>query len=53
MQPDEARRADARAAAIDFAAEPPLLENVLFHCQQTVEKAFPVSNERIRSAATR
>lgn len=51
MQPDEARRADARAwlakagidlraAAIDFAAEPPLLEDVLFHCQQTVEKAF-------------
>jgi len=51
MQPDDARRADARAwlaksgtdlrgMAIDLAAEPPLLEDALFHSQQAVEKAF-------------
>ncbi len=51
MRPDDARRADARAwltkaetdlraASVDLAAEPPLLEDTLFHCQQAVEKAF-------------
>jgi HEPN domain-containing protein len=31
---------DVRGAEIDLAAEPPLLEDVMFHCQQTVEKAL-------------
>jgi HEPN domain-containing protein len=29
-----------RAARHDLTAEPPLFEDVLFHCQQGVEKAF-------------
>ncbi len=31
---------DFRGAAIDLDAEPPLLEDALFHCQQAVEKAL-------------
>lgn len=31
---------DLRAARLDLAAAPPLLEDALFHCQQAVEKAF-------------
>ena len=31
---------DVRGAEIDLAAEPPLLEDVMFHCQQAVEKAL-------------
>lgn len=51
MQPDAARRADTlawlrkaegdlRAASVDLAADPPLLDDALFHCQQAVEKAL-------------
>lgn len=31
---------DVRGAEIDLAAEPPLLEDVMFHCQPAVEKAL-------------
>lgn len=31
---------DLRGASIDLAASPPLLEDALFHCQQTAEKAM-------------
>lgn len=31
---------DLRGAEIDLAAVPPLLEDVMFHCQQAVEKAL-------------
>lgn len=31
---------DLRAAEVDTAAEPPLLGDAMFHCQQTAEKAF-------------
>ncbi len=31
---------DLRAAAIDLASEPPLLEDLVFHCQQAVERAM-------------
>ena len=31
---------DLHAADVDIAAEPPLLEDALFHAQQAVEKAF-------------
>jgi HEPN domain-containing protein len=31
---------DFRGARIDLDAQPPLLEDVLFHCQQAVEKAM-------------
>ncbi len=31
---------DLRAAETDLAATPPLLEDVLFHCQQAAEKAM-------------
>ena len=31
---------DLRGARIDLAADPPLLEDALFPCQQTVEKAL-------------
>ena len=31
---------DLRAAQVDMAAEPPILEDVMFHCQQVVEKAL-------------
>ena len=31
---------DLRAARIDLAATPPLVEDALFHCQQAIEKAF-------------
>jgi len=51
MQPDDARHADTsawlakaqldlRSAEHALAAAPPLHEDVLFHCQQTVEKAM-------------
>ena len=33
-------RDDLRAASVDMEAEPPLLEDALFHCQQAVEKAM-------------
>ncbi len=33
-------RNDLRAAQTDIAASPPLLEDVLFHCQQAAEKAM-------------
>ena len=31
---------DLRGADVDLAAQPPLLEDTLFHCQQAAEKAF-------------
>ncbi len=31
---------DLRAATIDLDADPPLLEDMVFHCQQAVEKSF-------------
>jgi HEPN domain-containing protein len=31
---------DLRGARIDLAATPPLVEYVLFHCQQAIEKVF-------------
>jgi HEPN domain-containing protein len=31
---------DLRAARVDLAADPPLVEDALFHCQQAVEKAL-------------
>lgn len=31
---------DLRGAQIDLEADPPLLEDALFHCQQAVEKAL-------------
>jgi HEPN domain-containing protein len=31
---------DLRGAEIDLAATPPLLDDVMFHCQQAVEKAL-------------
>jgi HEPN domain-containing protein len=31
---------DLRAAEIDLGAEPPLIEDALFHCQQAAEKAL-------------
>jgi HEPN domain-containing protein len=51
MQHDPVRVADTRAwltkmskdlrdAEIDLAADPPLLEDVMFHCQQAVEKVL-------------
>ena len=33
-------RDDVRGAKIDLEAEPPLLTDSLFHCQQAVEKAL-------------
>ncbi|MCL5107599.1 MAG: HEPN domain-containing protein, partial [Chloroflexi bacterium] len=33
-------QSDLRAAQIDLAAAPPLVEDALFHCQQAVEKAL-------------
>lgn len=36
----ERARADIRAAEVDLAAEPPLVEDARFHCQQAVEKAL-------------
>ena len=33
-------RNDIRAARHDLVAEPPLLSDALFHCQQAVEKAL-------------
>ena len=29
---------DLRAAALDLAADPPVLDDLVFHCQQSVEK---------------
>lgn len=49
MQPEQADEArawlkksadDLRGAAIDLAAEPPLIEDALFHAQQAAEKAM-------------
>jgi len=31
---------DLRSAQVDLDASPPILEDVVFHCQQAVEKAF-------------
>lgn len=31
---------DLRGAEVDLAADPPLIEDALFHCQQAVEKAL-------------
>ena len=31
---------DLRAAALDLAADPPILDDLVFHCQQAVEKAM-------------
>lgn len=31
---------DLRSAQVDLAAEPPLIEDALFHCQQAAEKAM-------------
>lgn len=31
---------DLRAAALDLAADPPVLDDLVFHCQQAVEKAM-------------
>jgi HEPN domain-containing protein len=31
---------DLRGAAVDLAADPPLVEDALFHCQQAAEKAM-------------
>lgn len=31
---------DLRGAEVDLAASPPLIEDALFHCQQTAEKAL-------------
>ena len=31
---------DLRAASIDLAADPPVLDDLVFHCQQAVEKAM-------------
>lgn len=31
---------DLRAGSVDMEAEPPLIEDALFHCQQAVEKAM-------------
>ena len=31
---------DLRAAEVDLAADPPLFEDALFHCQQAAEKAL-------------
>ncbi len=31
---------DLRSAAVDLGAEPPLVEDALFHCQQAVEKSL-------------
>jgi HEPN domain-containing protein len=33
-------RQDIRAAGVDLAADPPLLADAAFHCQQAVEKAL-------------
>lgn len=33
-------RADLRAVEVDLAAQPPLLADAAFHCQQAVEKAL-------------
>ncbi len=41
---------DLRGAEIDLAADPPLIEDALFHCQQTVEKSmkgFLTAHERM------
>lgn len=49
MQPETAAEAkawfmkannDLRGGEIDLAADPPLIEDALFHCQQAVEKAM-------------
>ena len=31
---------DVRSAQVDLAADPPLIEDALFHCQQAAEKAM-------------
>ena len=59
MQPETAIEAqawfqkaanDLRGADIDLAADPPLIEDALFHCQQAVEKSmkgFLTAHDRI------
>ena len=45
-------RNDLRGIAVDLAAEPPLLEDALFHCQQVAEKslkAFPTFHNQVLS----
>jgi HEPN domain-containing protein len=36
---------DLRGADVDLAADPPLLGDALFHCQQAVEKALSLARE--------
>ena len=36
----EKARIDLRGAEVDLAAQPPLVEDALFHCQQAIEKLF-------------
>jgi len=31
---------DLRAATLDLAGDPPVLDDLVFHCQQAVEKAM-------------
>jgi len=41
---------DLRAAEVDLAATPPILEDAIFHCQQAAEKAlkaFLTAHERM------
>jgi len=41
---------DLRGADIDLAANPPLIEDALFHCQQAAEKSmkgFLAVNEKV------
>ena len=59
MQPETAAEArqwfqkaanDLRGADLDLAADPPLIEDALFHCQQAAEKAmkgFLTAHERV------
>ncbi len=36
----EKAKIDLRGAEVDLAAQPPLVEDALFHCQQAIEKLF-------------
>jgi hypothetical protein len=43
-----------RGADIDLAASPPIIEDMLFHCQQAAEKAmkgFLTAHDRVLNAA--
>lgn len=44
---------DFRGARIDLDANPPLLEDALFHCQQAVEKALKGSSPGTTSRSGR